>query len=288
MPKDDHYPHPKPLDGDLLDILREVCKSYQTFLRAFAKRTRNEATDSDPRAQWLLYLLILSYDIGFVSLAIIKEGLDRQLLTMKRQAFEYAVKAQYLFKFPEKALQQYQALPLKQRELLERMGLDEAGSEAAAMLAEEEARLKALLPEIQPKYGEVSMFDMLRAIDPSDYGRAYAHGYWLPSATIHGFQLGMLDALRRLPEGKLWLSNHSMLSTRNQNVCTITDSLIRVLVLTGHQFKLYGTHWVDLIARFNRKVVEFDPNSTTIDIPMDASALKAAAAYYMPGSTSDR
>lgn len=178
----------EPLDEALLESLREVCQSYQSFLRAFSERTRNQQTDEHPIALWLLHLLILSYDVGFVGLAIIREGIDRQLLTMKRQAFEYAVKAQYLVMFPERALQQYQSLPLKQKEYLIRLGFDEANSEAASMLAEEERRLRSLLPNVQPTYGEVSMFDMLCALDPKGCSGRYAKHHWFPSAIMHAFK----------------------------------------------------------------------------------------------------
>ncbi len=262
-----------------MHLLTRTSRSYKTFLRDFALRQRNKETDDHPIALWLLYLLVLSYDVAFVAQAILRESIDRQLITMKRLAFEYATKAEYLFRFPDKALQQYHSVPLKQSDFLRRLGYDEANSAAAKALADEIARLKQSIPDVHAAYGEVSMFDMLLALDKEHADERYARHHWLPSTTMHGLQLGMMDVMRRDPDGKLWLSTNSLLTTRDQNIAVIVESLIRVLVLTGERFKLRGTHWITLIDHYNQVVRRLRVAPPFRELPFDVSDLVEASKH---------
>jgi len=228
---------------------------------------------------WLLYLLLLGYDVGFITLAIIRENLDRQLLTMRRQAFEYAVRAQYLIRYPEQAEQQYKALPLKLQDFLKKL------SSQDARFAEHEVReflnkeIENLPSDAGIKYGEVSMFDMVKALYPREYQSFYLNNYAFPSAVIHGSRVGMLDALRRLDDGRLWMSHHSLTTKRTQNVMVITDSLIRILLITGDRFGLRGTHWLKLVAASNHIVQRVTGNTKVLDLPVDTERLLEAAQY---------
>jgi hypothetical protein len=147
------------LDDELLAILRESCKSYKSFFKALvdwlAKLRESDGLGELMRegvvGYWLIYLLLLSYDVGFISLAILHEGLDRQLLLMKRQVFEYATKAEYLARFPHRAQQQYDAMPLKMKEFLGRMGVLEA-DEAARDYMQAVIDLAGLPPQASPNH----------------------------------------------------------------------------------------------------------------------------------------
>ncbi len=231
---------------------------------------------------WLIYLLLLSYDVGFVSLAILREGIDRQLLAMKRQSFEYSTRAFYLVTYPEKAQQQYDALPLKMRLFLEKLDPSESLESYAFIMQMAEEAVGRLPAGAGPKYGEVTLFDMLMKIYPDDYKSAYMQNYWWPSAVMHGHQIGMLDALARFGDGKIWFSHDSMTSTRTRNVLVITQSLLNVLLLTGDRFDLRGAHWVPLVERFNAIVRRFHPDSKIVDLPLNGDALRKAAQHRSP------
>ncbi len=277
----------EPVDPEIVSILEETCKSYQSFLRAFVKWLAEKRAEGSLQSWegpgvvgwWLTYLLLLSYDVAFVTVAILREGIDRQLLVMKRQALEYVVRALYLVRHPEKAQQQYDALPLKLRTYFEKMDPAESGEAYAAALEMAERAASALPPGAGPTYGETSMFDMLVDLYPDDYRAIYAREYWWPSAIMHGQQVGMLDALLRYGDGKVWMSHNSMTSTRTGNVVNITQSVLQVLLLTGDTFQLRGTHWVALVERFNSFVRRSSPDSKIFDLPLDGNALRAAAAY---------
>jgi hypothetical protein len=277
----------EPLDDELLEILKEICKSYQSFLRAFVKslakqRSEGRLEKNLERAgilgAWLVYLLHLGYDVGFISLAIIREGLDRQLLVMRRQAFEYAVKAEYFLVHPEKAQQQYDALPLKMRQIFERIHA-QRDAEPPPEFLESMAQYADKLPAgAGPKYGEVDMIAMLKELYPDDHLMSYAKNYMVPSAIIHGSWVGHLDVERRLPDEKTWFSHFSLLSNRNENVVAIAGSLIRLLVLTGDRFELRGGHWVSLIGRLNACIQRLYPGSGVTDLPVNVMALQSAEA----------
>jgi hypothetical protein len=278
--------HAEPLDEELYALLKETCKSYQSFERALV---RSLAAQKDKRKNledrqhitrnWLLYLFLLGYDVGFVSLAIIREGLDRQLLTMKRQAFEYSIKAHYLMRYPEKAEQQYSALPLKMQNLLERLSAQDSRFGAHEVRKTLEEALQKLPPDAGPRYGEVSVFDMVKDLYPDIHASVYINNYMLPSAIIHGSQVGRLDALKNLPSGKVWMSHFSLNSTRTQNVHVITGSLVRILLITGDRFNLVGGHWVDLVEQLNRIGERLHPGSGILDLPIDGAKLYQAATY---------
>ena len=279
-------PHsPAPIDDELHGVLEETCKSYQSFLRAFVRHLAAKRAAGDLESwtrpgvvgHWLIYLLMLSYDVGFITLAILREGIDRQLLAMKRQAFEYSIKALYLVRFPEKAQQQYDALPLKMRLFLEKLGPADSMESSQAVIEMAEEAASRLPPNAPPEYGEVSVYDMVMALFPDNYKSAYMHNFWWPSAIMHGHQIGMLDALTRYGDGKVWLSHNSMTSTRTANVFVITQSLLHVLLLAGDRFELRGTHWVSLIERFNAIARRMDPDSKIFDLPIDGNAVRAAA-----------
>jgi hypothetical protein len=277
----------EPLDEELFAVLEETCKSYQSFLRSLGKQLATKRAEGSLESwigpgvvgYWLTYLLLLSYDVGFITLAILREGIDRQLLTMKRQAFEYAVRALYLVKFPEKAQQQYDALPLKMRQYIEKLDAKEAYESFAEVMQAAEEAASRLPSGAGPTYGEVSLYDMLVAIYPDDYKTAYMREFWWPSAIMHGHQIGMLDALARYGDGKIWLSHNSMTSTRTGNTAVITQSLLHVLLLTGDRFELRGTHWVSLVDNLNAVIRRLNPESKTLDLPLDSDALRKAAAH---------
>jgi hypothetical protein len=199
------------------------------------------------------------------------------LLVMKRQAVEFATRAEYAVLHPDKARQQIDALPLKEREFLERFGITEANEATADLLASIQEAAADLPAGAGVTYGEVNTHDMLRALHPTDFARQYALDYWVPSAIVHGFQFGMLDTLRRLPNGRLWMSHNSIITDRNQNLLQITGAVMRVLILTGNCFRLYGTHWTQLAEKYNAIVQRFSPDSEVHNLPINASAMRAAA-----------
>jgi hypothetical protein len=270
------FPEPTPLDEELLALLKETCKSYKTFIRDLipylAKERENgniEKWENPVLNHWMIYFLILGYDVGFVSLAILREGLDRQLLTMKRQAFEYAVRGQYYIEHPDKADQQRQALPLKLRQFMEKLTLTDVVAASKELTETFEDAVKHLPPGSGPKYGEVSMFDMVKAIYPDGYGAAYVNGYMIPSGIMHGLQTGMLDAMTDLGEGKMWMSHFSLTTTRDDNVLLITGSLIRLLLMTGDRLHFIGTHWVKLAARFDAILVRLGRSAGVAELPIN-------------------
>lgn len=217
---DDELPPIEAPDSDLRSLLSDTEDLLRLILNSIKSLTAPEPDESVSR--FLYFFGVLTYEASRSASVLDAHDLTRQVAIIKRQAFEYLTRARYYLENPEVALRHWQAsTPIMDFVAKRLLGAEHPAYKDFS--SDLKPKKDSLPPEIDRKSADSpNLLEMLRFLDPVHYESLYAEYHQFPSAILHGKPDGIADVIYRVGERGYAVSNHSLLTRRNDNLVTIT------------------------------------------------------------------